>query len=752
MNLLARKTPTYRSRLGSRPRVAHLAASFWAGLLMGALACTAQGLAADDHSDQASQTDTAHSKTLEKSVLNYPTTKRGDVVDDYHGTQVPDPYRWLEDPDSEETRQWVEAQNKVTFGYLDQIPQRKWLRERLTKLWNYERHGIPFKRGGRYFFRHNTGLQNQDVLFWSEEIHAEPTVLLDPNELSKGGTVSLTGWEVSHDGKHLAYGLSVSGSDWQEWRVRDVTTGRDLEDHLQWVKFSGASWSLDDQGFYYSRYDEPQENERLTGTNYFQKLYYHKVGQAQSSDVLVYERPDQKEWSFGGTVTEDGKYLVISVFMGSDRKNQIFYREQANAQGEIKELITGFDAEYSLLGNLGPVFYFHTDADAPRYRVIAVDIRQPQRDQWKTIVPEGKDLLDGASMVGGHLILTYLHDAHSLVRVASTEGREIREVELPGLGTVAGFGGEFKDPETYFSFTGFTTPLVIFKYNVADGKAEMVRQTKVDVDTSNYVTQQVFYPSTDGTPVPMFIVHRKDISMDGSNPTLLYGYGGFNISLTPNFSTSRALWLDMGGIYAMPNLRGGGEYGRAWHEGGMKQNKQQVFDDFIRAAEWLIEQKYTSPKKLAISGRSNGGLLVGACMTQRPELFGATLPGVGVMDMLRYHKFTIGWAWMGEFGSSDNADDFRSLLAYSPLHSIRQGRAYPPTLITTADHDDRVVPAHSYKFAAAMQTAQSGSNPILIRIETSAGHGAGTPTAKQIEELADTYGFLIQTLNMNVPR
>jgi prolyl oligopeptidase len=683
--------------------------------------------------------------------LEYPKARRGDQVDEYHGVEVPDPYRWLEDPDSKETRAWIEAENKLTFSYLEQIPQRGPIEKRLTKLWNYEKHGTPSQHGGRYFYTRNDGLQNQSVLYWAPSLDAEPQLLLDPNALSGEGTVALSGTAISDDGKLLAYGLASAGSDWQEWRVRDVESGKDLDDHLKWVKFSGASWTPDNEGFFYSRYDEPAADEQLTAQNYYQKLYYHRLGTSQAEDRLIYDRPDEKEWGFDGTVTEDGRYLVITVRRGTERKFNIFYLDLKTPDAKVVELLTGFEARYDFLGNNGDEFWLRTDLDAPRNRIVAVDLARPDRDQWTEIVPEAKDVLEEAHVVGDRFFASYLTDAHSRIRMFDLKGEALGDVELPELGTAAGFDGRRDDRETFYAFTSFTVPATIYRFDLERNESRVFRRPKVDFDPGRYETRQVFYASKDGTRVPMFITARKGLKLDGGNPTYLYGYGGFDISLTPSFSVGRIVWLEMGGVFAMPNLRGGGEYGRAWHEAGMKQNKQNVFDDFIAAAEWLIDQDYTSPEKLAISGRSNGGLLVGACLTQRPELFGAALPAVGVMDMLRFHKFTIGWAWVSDYGSAENPDEFKALRAYSPLQNIKPGVKYPPTLVTTADHDDRVVPAHSFKFAATLQAAQAGPAPILIRIETSAGHGAGTPTSKLIEELADSYSFLVKALGMHTP-
>ncbi len=685
----------------------------------------------------------------EEYKLVYPNTRRSDHVDEYHGTKVADPYQWLEDPDSAETRAWIEAQNKVTFGYLDRIPQRNKIRERLTKLWDYERYGLPLRRGDRYFYEHNNGLQNQSVLYVADSLDAEPRVLLDPNEWSEDGTIHLTDWRVSEDGKHLAYGQSTAGSDWQQWKVLEIDTGRLLLDHLRWIKFSTVSWTPDSKGFFYSRYDEPKEGEALTGANYYQKLYYHPLGEPQHKDTLVYERKDEKEWGFDGEVTEDGRYLIISVWRGTEEKNLIFYKELENPDSPVVELITGWDWEYQFIGNDGSVFWFVTDLDAPRRRVIAVDTAQPEREHWREVIPQTDNVLRQVSEVGERFFAVYLQDAKSLVRVHQLDGAHERDVELPAIGSAGGFGGRRDHTETFYSFTNFTTPASILRYDIASGESTVFRRPKVDFNPQAFVTEQVFYESRDGTRVPMFVTYKKGFQPSGNAPTILYGYGGFNIPLTPGYSVGNLVWLEAGGVYAVPNLRGGGEYGREWHEAGMKEKKQNVFDDFIAAAEWLVENKYTDREHLAIRGRSNGGLLVGAAMTQRPELFAAASPGVGVLDMLRYHKFTIGWAWVSEYGSADDADECKTLLAYSPLHNLKPGTRYPATIITTGDHDDRVVPAHSFKFAAALQAAQSKDGPpTLIRIETSAGHGAGKPTAKIIEESADEIAFLASILGL----
>ncbi|MEP0753444.1 prolyl oligopeptidase family serine peptidase [Trichocoleus sp. Lan] len=682
-------------------------------------------------------------------ALTYPTSQKVDQVDDYHGTKVSDPYRWLEDPDSDETKAWVEAQNQVTFSYLNEIPVREKIKQRLTELWDYEKYSLPFKEGDRYFYFKNNGLQNQSVLYTLTSLDAEPKVLLDPNKLSEDGTIALSGIAISEDGNLMAYGLSTSGSDWQEWKVRNVETGEDLSDHLKWIKFSGASWTKDNQGFFYSRYDEPNETTKLEDVNYYQKLFYHQLGKPQSEDVLVYQRPDQKEWGFSGGVTEDGRYLIISIWKGSDPKNLVFYKDLTDPNAEVIELISEFEASYSFIDNDGSIFWFRTDLDAPRGRAIAIDTfnlpsSPVSKEEWQEIIPQAEEVLEGVGLLNNQFVTEYLKDARTQIKIFELNGSFVREVELPGIGSAGGFGGKRYDTETFYSFTSFTTPATIYRYDMVSGESTIFRQPKVDFNPDDYKTKQIFYRSKDGTHLPMFITYKKGLQLDGSNPTYLYGYGGFNVSLTPSFSVGNLVWMEMGGVYAVPNLRGGGEYGEEWHQGGTKLNKQNVFDDFIAAAEWLIANGYTTPEKLAIGGGSNGGLLVGACMTQRPDLFGAALPAVGVMDMLRFHKFTIGWAWTSDYGSPENPEEFNALYAYSPLHNLKPGTSYPATMITTADHDDRVVPAHSFKFAAALQAAHTGVAPVLIRIETKAGHGAGKPTTKIIEEVADRWAFLVR--------
>ena len=687
-------------------------------------------------------------KPADKPALTYPASKRTEHTDEYHGQKVADPYRWLEDVNSSETKNWVVEQNKVTRAYLDKIPARDEIHSRLTKLWNFERFSPPIKRGGRYFFTRNDGLQNQAVLYWSDKLDSEPKLLLDPNKLSKDGTVALGGWDVSDDGKLLAFGLAGAGSDWREWKVMEVESQKERTDSIKWSKFAGIAWTPDNKGFFYARYDEPAKDATFTGANYFQKLYYHKIGDPQSQDTLIYKRDDQKEWGFRPGVTEDGKYLVISVWKGTQKKNLIFYKDLSKPDAPVVELIKEFEFQYDVIGNDGDLFYVSTDDAAPKRKLISIDLAKPARDQWKTLIAEGVSVLEGVNYLGGHFVGEYLEDAQTAIRIFKTDGTPVREVKLPAIGTANLVGSKQDDPETFFTFTNFTTPARIYRYDIKTGESKLYRDAKVGFNPDDYETKQVFATSYDGTKVPIFISHKKGLKIDGKVPTLLYAYGGFDISLTPTFNVSNLVWMERGGIYALANLRGGGEYGREWHEAGMKLGKQNVFDDFLSSAEYLIENGYTCPEKLAIEGGSNGGLLVGAAMTQRPDLFGAALPRVGVMDMLRFHKFTIGWAWVGEYGSSDNAQDFPNLRSYSPLHRLRKGVHYPATMVLTGDHDDRVVPGHSFKYGATLQYCQGANNPALIRIETSAGHGAGTPTTKLIDTAADVQAFLNAALKI----
>ena len=658
-----------------------------------------------------------------------------------HGVAIEDPYHWLEDLDSAETQEWVAAQNEKTAAYLDAIPERGGIRRRLTELWNYEKVGTPHKEGGRYFFTRNNGLQNQSVLCVVDRLGDAPRVLLDPNMLAPDGTVALTSFAPSPDGRLLAYGLASAGSDWEEWRILDVATGQPTSDHLQWVKFSRTSWTQDSAGFFYCRYDEPGKDTEFQGANYFQKLFYHRVGTPQSADTLIYHSPDDKERVFDAVVSDDGRFLILHVWRGTSINNAVFYRD-LQAAGSIVELIANFEAKYQFVGNAGHVLWFQTDRAAPRGRLIAIDTSHQQTE----VIPQREHALESVSVVGGHFIAQYFRDARSDVVIVDLNGEVVRQLPLPGIGTVSGFAGRPEDPETFFDFMSFTTPSCVYRYDVSTGETALFHKPTLAFDPDDYVTRQEFFPSKDGTLVPMFISHKRGLTLNGRNPVELYGYGGFNIALTPMYSTARLAWMEMGGVFVSANLRGGSEYGEEWHQAGTRSRKQNVFDDFMAAAEWLIAKGYTSPDHLGISGRSNGGLLVGACVTQRPDLFGAALAGVGVMDMLRFHKFTIGWSWVSDYGSPDNPEDFSALIAYSPYHNIRKGVAYPPTLVVTADHDDRVVPGHSYKFAAALQAAHAGVAPILIRVDVRAGHGMGKPTAKLIDEAADILSFFLAEL------
>ena len=682
--------------------------------------------------------------------LVYPEAKTVDVVDDYHGTKVPDPYRWMEDLDSPELKTWIDGENAVTQSYLADTP-REAIKAKLTELWNYERFGVPSVHAGRYFYTRNDGLQNQSPWYWQEGKDADAKALIDPNALSADGTIALSESAASNDGKRFAYSLSDGGSDWRTIRVRDVDAGTDTSDEVKWAKFTDIAWTKSGDGFYYSRFDEPKGENELKALNKFAKVYLHKLGTPQDKDVLVYERKDQPDWGFGAEVSDDGKYLVISVSLGTDERNLLFYKDLTNPKAKVVELLPNLEAAYDFIGNDGSTFFVRTDNGAERYHVVAIDLAKPDRANWKDVVPQAEATLTDASLVNHQLIANYLPDAHSVVKVFALDGAPVRDIALPGLGTATGFDGGIDDTETFFSFTSYTPPTTIYRYDATSGEASVFRQPKVAFDPSQYETTQVFYPSKDGTKVPMFITARKGVAKDGNNPTILYGYGGFNISSTPTFSASTIAWLEMGGVYAVANLRGGGEYGKAWHEGGMKTHKQNVFDDFAAGAQYLIGEKYTNPNRLAISGRSNGGLLVAATMLQHPELFGAALPAVGVQDMLRFREFTIGWAWESDYGSVKNPEEFKAIHAYSPLHNVKAGQPYPPTLVTTADRDDRVFPAHSFKFAAALQKAYEGLNPMLIRVETRAGHGAGKPTAKIIEEQTDIYAFLVKTLEVKLP-
>jgi prolyl oligopeptidase len=686
--------------------------------------------------------------------LKYPDTKRGDQIDDYHGIKVADPYRWLEDDvrESKDVADWVAEQNKVTFAYLKDIPQREAIKKRITELWNYEKISSPYRIGPRYTFSKNDGLQNHAVHYTQETLDAEPKMLLDPNRWSKDGTVAMAGMAFSEDGKYMAYGVSEAGSDWANWKVMHVESRKELGDDLRWLKFGNVSWTHDDKGFFYSRFPEPKPGEKYQALPLNMKLYYHRLGAPQSEDVLVYHRPEQPKWTVGGGVTDDGRYLVIYTGDGTtSRKTRIAYKDLNEPYGLPIDLIDNFDSVNSFITNDGPIFYFHTDYDAPRGRVVAVDIRNPDRKNWTTIVPEAAATLENAHYVGNLLICSYLKDARTQVKMYRLDGRFVRDVALPGIGSANGFGGRPQDTETFYTFTSFNIPARTYRYDLITGESKLFREPKIRFNPDDYEVKQVFYPSADGTKVPMFVSHKKGLKLDGTAPTLLYGYGGFKISMTPQFSVSKLAWMEMGGVFAVANIRGGGEYGREWHRAATKLNRPKAYEDFIAAAEWLIKHDYTRSEKLAIQGGSNGGLLVGAVMCKRPDLFGAALPAVGVMDVLRFHKFTAGPFWVDDYGSSDNADEFAVQYTYSPYHNLKKGVRYPATLITTADTDDRVVPSHSFKFAAQLQYCHGGESPVLIRIETRAGHGAGRPTMMIVEEAADQWAFLARNLKMTLP-
>ena len=682
--------------------------------------------------------------------LAYPATKKIDHVDTYHGVKVPDPYRWLEDDirGSKDVAAWVEAENKVTFKFLEAIPQREGIRQRISELWNFPKYSPPTKEGGRYFYLKNDGLQNQAVLYTLDALDGEPRKLLDPNTWSKDGTIALGAMTASHDGRLLAYSRAEAGSDWSNFYVVDVETGKQLDDELRWTKFTDASWTKDNKGFFYSRYPQPEKGAEFQATNDNNQLCYHRLGTPQTDDVVVYHRPEHPEWRYSGQVTEDGRYLIITVGVGTDDRYRIAVRDLNEPYAMPVEVVTNFDHEYTFVGNDGPRLFFKTNLDAPRRRVIAIDFTKPAQKNWCEIVPQADETLTDVSLVGDRLIASCLKDVKPLVKVFSLAGKHVRDVDLPGIGTAMGFHGKKEDAETFYAFLSFATPPTIYRYNVATGASRVWRKPEVKFAPDDYEVKQVFYSSKDGTRVPMFLSYKKGLKLDGTNPTLLYGYGGFNISLPPVFAVSRLVWMEMGGVYAQANLRGGGEYGQAWHKAGTKLTKQNVFDDFIAAAEWLVANKYTSPKKLGIQGGSNGGLLVGAAMTQRPELFGACLPAVGVMDMLRFHKFTEGPLWVDDYGSADDPEEFQAIYKYSPLHNLKPGTCYPATMVTTADTDDRVVPGHSFKFAARLQECQACDNPVLIRISVRSGHGAGKPTSKRIEEAADDMAFLVKVLGV----
>ncbi len=679
--------------------------------------------------------------------MNIPQTRRDDTIEDYHGTQVADPYRWLEDATSAETQAWSEAQSAVTHAYLATLSGREQIKTRLTELYDYPKYTVPGKRGDRYYFSKNTGLQNQFVLYRQDTLNGEATLVLDPNTLSADGTVALVNRSFSEDGKLLAYGTSTSGSDWQEVKVRHVDEGGDFDEVIQWTKFSSLAWRHDAQGFYYSRFPAPGTVPEEDVTN-FNKVYLHTLGTPQIADQLIFERPDAKELAFDPTVTDDGKYLVLNVWHGTDQQNRLYYRE-VDGTAPFVRLLDEADADYTFIGNDGPIFYFKTDLQAPRSRIIAIDIREPERANWKELVPQQHDVIAFALIVNHQFVVAYLHDAHHQIKRYAMDGHLLGEIALPTLGSIVEISGEVDGNELFFSFTSYLVPSSVYRYDFTNDTLTPLHEPAISFDASNYETEQVFYSSKDGTRIPMFLTHKKGLVKDGSNPTLLYGYGGFNISLTPTFSLVALLWVESGGIYAVANLRGGGEYGEEWHQAGVLGKKQNVFDDFIVAGEWLIANKYTSTPKLAINGGSNGGLLTATCLVQRPDLWGAVVCEVPVIDMLRYHRFTVGRYWISDYGDAEhNAEDFKFLYAYSPLHNVKEGVHYPPTLIMTADTDDRVVPAHAKKFAATLQRAHSGEQPPLLRLELKAGHGMGKPTAKIIEERSDMLAFLFNTFGM----
>lgn len=681
----------------------------------------------------------------QQKKLVYPQTAKVDTVDVYFGTEVPDPYRWLENDTSAATAAWVEAENKVTNEYLSQIPFREQLLQRLTTLADYEKIGAPFKKHGKYYFFKNDGLQNQSVLYVQDSLDGEPRVFLDPNQLSADGTVALTGIFFSNDGKYAAYTISRSGSDWSEIYVMDATTGQLLEDHIEWAKFTGAAWKGD--GFYYSAYDAPAKGKEFSNVNENHKIYYHKIGTPQDQDELIYQNTQQPKRFYSAETSKDERVLFVYE-SGAGRGNNLFFKDLTKTNAPLIQLTTDFDYQYNPVEVIGDKIYLYTNYGAPKNRIMVADIRNPKLENWTELVPEAESVLSGATVIGGKLFLTYDKDASNHTYVYEMNGKQLHKIKLPSLGSVS-FSGTKDDKECFFGFTSFTIPGAIYKYDMDNNTYELYRAPKVEFNSDDFITEQAFFPSKDGVMIPMFLTYKKDLNRDGNNPVFLYGYGGFGVSLNPGFSTSRIPFLENGGIYAQVNLRGGNEYGEEWHIAGTKMQKQNVFNDFISAAEYLINNEYTNPEKIAIVGGSNGGLLVGACMTQRPELFKVAIPQVGVMDMLRYHKFTIGWNWASDYGTSEDSKEmFEYLKGYSPLHNLKPGVKYPATLITTADHDDRVVPAHSFKFAATLQECNDGTNPTLIRIDSKAGHGAGKPMTKVLEEQTDVYGFIMYNMGM----
>jgi len=693
------------------------------------------------------------SKKSKNTAMKYPETRRVEHVDEYFGVKVPDPFRWLEADvrESEEVAAWVKAENEVARKFLDAIPERPAIVKRLSELWNYERYSAPSEKGGKYFYSKNDGLQNQAVLYVADSYKSEGRVLIDPNKWSKDGTIALASTSVTDDGKLIAYSRNEAGSDWAQIFVMEIDSGKQLADTVKWSRFGGADWNKEGTGFYYTRYPEPKEGEKFQASAKNQMIYFHKLGTKQEEDKLVYRRPDHPDWHFGCGLTDDGKYLILTILRSTDPQNMVLVREaSAPADAPFRELIGDFDNEFSFVGSEGTKFYFVTDLDAPTKRVVTMDIESPGREHLTEIVPARKETLDGVSILSGRLICQYMVDVLSDVEVFDLAGKPLGKVKLPGNGNISGFGGDQDNKETFYSYSSYNAPATSYRYDVLTNTSELVRQPKVKFDPEKYAVEQVFFPSKDGTRVPMILTYRKDLKQGEPHPTLLYGYGGYSIALTPQFKPDYIAWCEMGGVLAVANLRGGGEYGEDWHLGGKAHKKQNVFDDFIAAAEWLIKEGRTSTKQLAIMGGSNGGLLVGAVMVQRPELFGACIPQVGVLDMLRFQEFTAGQFWRDEYGYIEKEDDFKTMFAYSPYHNIKQGTKYPPTLIMTADTDDRVVPMHSFKFAAALQRAQGGDAPILLRIEYKAGHGHGTPVSKLIENAADRWAFLVKELGMKL--
>jgi prolyl oligopeptidase len=706
-------------------------------------------LAACAPTDPGTEVAATPANAVTASALAYPDAARGDTVDVHHGQAVADPYRWMENLDSPELARWIEAQNALTQSFIAAAGNRDAIAERLRTLFDHERYGVPVARNGRYFYTRNDGLQNQSPIYWQQGLDGEPKLLIDPNTLSDDGTIALAEWSVSDDGRLIAYALSDGGSDWRTIRVRDVETGEDLPDEIRWAKFTQIAWLPDGSGFYYSRYDAPAEGEdELKSVNRFQKLHFHRLGTPQAEDRLVYERPDQPDWGFSAEVSDDGELLLISVWRGTEERNLLFIKDLTTPNAPVRELVGEFTHAYDVVGAVDGSIYVRTDDGAERYRVLAIDLARPERAHWREVIPQAAGTLTGANLVGATLVAEYLEDAKSRVEAWNRQGERVAEVPLPGIGTAAGFGGSARSTESFFSFTGFTTPGEIWRWDPATNVVSVFRKPKVAFDPEAFETRQVFYTASDGARIPMFIVARKGTATDGDNPAILYGYGGFNIPVTPTFSPNTIAWLEMGGVYAVANIRGGGEYGRAWHEAATGPRRPRAFDDFAEAAEYLIAEGWTRPERLAISGRSNGGLLVAATMLRRPELFAAALPAVGVLDMLRFRDFTIGWAWESDYGSVKDPEGFAVLKGYSPLHNVRPGVEYPAVLVLTADRDDRVFPAHSFKFTAEMQHTATSSRPILIRTETRAGHGAGKPTGKIIEENADVFAFLSRTLGM----